>query len=421
MKGKSAMKIAIIGTGISGLVTAYLLSRKHDITVFEADNRIGGHTHTVDVKRAESTVPVDTGFIVFNEKTYPHFIKLMALLGVAWQPSNMSFSVQCDMTGLVYCPSTLNSLFAQRRNLIRPSFYRMLWDAIRFRRTSLSLLDATDDRMPISEYLEKNNYSRGFIEQFIIPMGASIWSSNPDRFMDFPVRYMVYFFHHHGFLNIRNQPQWRTIKGGSKQYIAPLINGFEDSIRLNCPVKKISRSDKNVTLTLANDGTLQVFDQVVIATHSDQALKLLADPSEAEHDILGDIPYQENLTVLHTDAAMMPACKAAWASWNYRQPKDKINRVALTYYMNLLQNLPPSQQFFVTLNMSHAIDTAKRIKELVYHHPIYDPKGLAARKRHAEINGTNRTWYCGAYWGYGFHEDGVNSALEVCKNFGEKL
>lgn len=415
------MKIAIIGSGISGLVTAYLLNRKHDITIFEADDRIGGHTHTVDVKRSDGTTPVDTGFIVFNEKTYPNFIKLIKRLGVAWQPSNMSFSVQCEKTGLIFSPSTFNSLFAQRSNLARPSFYRMLWDAVRFRKESLRLLAASDDQMPLAAYLEQKKYSRGFIEHFIIPMGASIWSSDPSRFMDFPVRYMVSFFHNHGFLNLKDQPEWRTIRGGSRQYIAPLTHAFKDKIRLNSPVHRISRSGENVTITLGNDNTQQVFDQVVIATHSDQALKLLADPSQTELEVLGAIPYQENQTVLHTDTTVMPSLEVAWASWNYRKPSNTMNRVALTYYMNLLQSLPPEETFFVTLNMAHAIDPAKRIKEMVYHHPLYDPKGLAARKRHNEINGAHRTWYCGAYWGYGFHEDGVNSALAVCKNFGAAL
>lgn len=414
------MKIAIIGSGISGLVSAYLLSEDNEITVFEADDRIGGHTHTVDVPSDDSIVAVDTGFIVFNEKTYPNFIKLMQKLEVPSQPSNMSFSMQCDRTGLTFCPTSFNSLFAQRINAVRPAFYRMLLDAIGFRRRLPALLKKEDDSLTLAAYLDQEGYSRWFIEYFIVPMGAAIWSADPKRFMEFPVRYFASFFQNHGFLNIKGQPRWRTIKGGSRQYLAPLIRRFRDRIRLSSPVQNIRREKDHVSLTLA-DGRKHLFDQAVIAAHSDQALKMLSDPSDAEIEVLGAIAYQENQTVLHTDAALMPAKRAAWASWNYRIPKNETGRVALTYYMNLLQSLSSKKQFCVTLNMSGAIDPEKRIKEIVYHHPIYDPAGLAARKRHARINGVRRTWYCGAYWGYGFHEDGVNSALRVCEHFGKKL
>jgi len=414
------MKIAVIGTGISGLVAAYLLAEAHDITVFEANGYIGGHTHTVDVASPGGAVAVDTGFIVFNAKTYPNFIRLMETLGVAWQSSNMSFSVQCEKTGLIFSPSTLASLFAQRRNLVRPAFYRMLADAMRFRRRAADLIEQGDDRITLAAYLHKEKYSRGFIEHFIVPMGAAIWSADPQRFMHFPARYFVTFFHHHGFLNIREQPEWRTIKGGSSRYIAPLTRRFRDRIRLNTPVGRVRRHADKVEVT-TGDGTDHRFDQVVIAAHSDQALRMLADPSPAETQILGAIGYQENFTVLHRDVSLMPSLRTAWASWNYRIPRKALDRVALTYNMNLLQNLPPQDPFCVTLNMADAIDPAKKIKEIVYHHPIYDPVSLAARKRREEINGVNRTWYCGAYWGYGFHEDGVNSALAVARHFGMGL
>jgi predicted NAD/FAD-binding protein len=414
------MKIAIVGAGISGLVAAYLLSPEHDITVFEANDYIGGHTHTVDISRPDGNVSVDTGFIVFNEKTYPNFIKLIDIIGVAWQPSNMSFSVACEKSGLTFCPSSFNALFAQRINLLRPSFYRMLWDAIRFRRASSALLHRKDDRLTLGAYLKNERYSGVFIDYFIIPMGAAIWSAGPNKFMDFPARYFAAFFENHGFLNIKDQPQWRTIQGGSRQYIAPLIAGFKQSIRLNCPVRTVRRHQDGVTLTLG-DGNRDSFDQVVIAAHSDQALRMLADPSDKEKEILGAIAYQENLTALHTDASLMPAHRAAWASWNYRIPKNDTDRVALTYNMNLLQSITSKDTFCVTLNMPDAIASDKLIREIIYHHPIYDPKSLAARRRHNEINGVQHTWFCGAYWGYGFHEDGVNSALEVCKHFGKTI
>jgi predicted NAD/FAD-binding protein len=414
------MKIAIVGAGISGLVAAYVLSPEHDITVFEANDYIGGHTHTVALSRPDGNFAVDTGFIVFNEKTYPNFIRLIETLGVAWQPSNMSFSVQCDKTGLTFCPSSLNALFAQRKNLVRPSFYRMLWDAVRFRRASPAIRQQRDDCLTLGVYLKKERYSSAFIDHFIIPMGAAIWSAAPHKFMDFPARYFVAFFENHGFLNIRDQPQWRTIRGGSMQYITPLVSGFKEKIRLSNPVQAVKRSDSGVTLTLG-DGSRSRFDQVVIAAHSDQALAMLADPSDKEKEILGAIAFQENHTALHTDISLLPGHRAAWASWNYRIPQNTMERVALTYNMNLLQNISSNDTFCVTLNMPGAIAPDKLIRELIYHHPVYDPASLAARRRRQEINGIQRTWFCGAYWGYGFHEDGVNSALEVCNHFGRTI
>ena len=414
------MNIAIVGTGISGLVSAYLLNRTHNVTIFEANDYIGGHTCTVDVPTPRGAVAVDTGFIVFNENTYPNFIKLIDQLGVAWQPSDMSFSVQCEKTGLVFSPSTFNSLFAQRANLLRPRFYRMLLDALRFRRESAGLIGQTEDGTTLAAYLQENGYSPGFVDNLIVPMGAAIWSADPERFMDFPVHYLAAFFHNHGFLNIKDQPRWCTIRGGSRQYVGPLVRSFHGRIRLNSPVAQIQRRSDGVTIALG-DTSRHAFDQVVIAAHADQALRMLADPSDREAQILGAIGYQENLTVLHTDTRLMPSKHAAWASWNYRIPRQAMGRVALTYHMNRLQALTCPEQFCVTLNMPDAIDTRKKISTLVYHHPVYDPKGLAARRRRPEINGVNRTWFCGAYWGYGFHEDGVNSALAVADHFGLAL
>ena len=414
------MRIAVIGAGISGLTTAYLLSQEHDIVVFEANDYIGGHTHTIDVETDHGkTYAVDTGFIVFNENTYPNFIALMERLGVAWQPSNMSFSVQCHKTGLYFCPSTLNSVFAQRKNLLRPSFYRMLSDALRFRREASELTESDDYSLTLEAYLEKKRYSAAFIDNFIIPMGEAIWSADPFQFRQFPARYLVEFFNNHGVLNIRDQPQWLVIKGGSRQYIQPLTQPFSKGIRLNTPVSSIKRFQDHVSITAK--GETAVFDKVVLAVHSDQALKMLSDPTEMEKEILGVIPYQENLAVLHRDASLMPPKKIAWASWNYHIPKDEKGRVALTYYMNRLQSLNAPEEFCVTLNMPEAIDRAKVIESIVYHHPVYDPQSVQARRRQDELNGQNRTYFCGAYWGYGFHEDGVNSALAVCKHFGKGL
>jgi len=413
------MRIAVIGAGISGLVTAYLLSESHDIVVYEANDYIGGHTHTIDVPVNGRSYAVDTGFIVFNENTYPNFINLMMRLGVGWQPSNMSFSVQCERTGLYFCPSSLNSMFAQRRNLFRPAFYRMLTDALRFRREASELMETDDYSITLAEYLEKKNYGPYFIDNFIIPMGEAIWSADPVQFREFPARYLVEFFNNHGVLNIHNQPQWLVIKGGSSQYIDPLTQPFRDGIRLGMPVSSVKRFEDKVEITAK--GETESFDRVVLAAHSDQSLQMLTDPTDLENDILSVIPYQKNVAVLHTDATLMPKKKIAWASWNYHIPMEETGRVALTYDMSRLQSLDAPEEFCVTLNMPNAIQSRKKIESLVYHHPVYDPKSLNARRSQDDVNGQNRTYYCGAYWGYGFHEDGVNSALAVCKHFGKHL
>jgi len=414
------MRIAIVGSGISGLTTAYLLSDGHDITLFEADDYIGGHTNTEDVAWQSRSYAVNTGFIVFNAATYPNFINLMRRLGVEWQPSVMSFSVQCEKTGLEFSPSTLNSLFIQRINLLRPSFYRMLLDVARFKRDSEELLRDDDYSLTLEAFLKRKGYSPFFIQHFIIPMGEAIWSADPMEFDRFPARYFAQFFKNHGFFNVRNQPQWLTIKGGSRQYIRPITEPFRDRIRLNSPVLSVRRRADGVEVNTAG-GRAENFDKVVIAAHSDQALSLLADASEAERAILGAIPYQENHTILHTDSSILPKNRAAWASWNYHIPKQALGRVAVTYNMNMLQNLDAPATFCVSLNLQAAIDRRQVIKQMVYHHPVYNPESLAARGRLKEINGVNHTYFAGAYWGYGFHEDGVKSALDVCRHFGKTL
>ena len=414
------MRIAVIGTGISGMVAAYLLCQDHDVVVFEANDYIGGHTNTIDVELNGANHRVDTGFIVFNKENYPNFVKLMELLGVIYQPSNMSFSVQCERTGLEYCPTSLNSLFAQRRNLLRPSFYRMLLDAFRFRREAQEILRANDYETTLGAYLVGKEYSQTFIDHFIIPMGAAIWSADPKQFNEFPAHSFVQFFNNHGFLKVKDQPQWQVIKGGSRTYVEPLTRSYKDKVRLSCPVVSIKRHADHVKVE-PQHGEVERFDQVVIAAHSDQAFAMLADPSDAEREILAAIPYQENLTILHTDSSLLPKRKAAWASWNYHIPREELGRVALTYYMNMLQSLTSPIDFCVTLNRPETIDQTKIIREFNYHHPVYTPQGPLAQIRRQEINGVNRTYFCGAYWGYGFHEDGVNSALAVCEHFGKSL
>ncbi len=415
------MKIAIVGAGISGLTAAYLLCEDHEVAVFEANDYIGGHTNTVQCTSGGKSHAVDTGFIVFNEKTYPHFVTLMNRLGVSWRNSDMSFSVQCARTGLEFKPSNLDTMFAQRKNFFRLSFYRMLADALRFRKECEALLDKEgDDNQTLGEFLAENRYSKDFVEHFIIPMGEAIWSADPAGFTDFPVRYFAAFFKNHGFLNLKDQPQWLTIRGGSSSYIEPLTRAFADRIRLNCPISEIRRSDAQVTVTPAG-AEPEAFDQVVIAAHSDQALAMLADPTPQEREILGAIAYQENDTVLHTDTSMLPTRRKAWAAWNYFIPPEETGRVAITYDMNILQGLGAEDEFCTTLNRTSAVDPAKIIRRIIYHHPIYTPTSLAARNRRAEISGKNRTWYCGAYWHYGFHEDGARSAAEVCRHFGKEL
>jgi predicted NAD/FAD-binding protein len=414
------MKIAVVGTGISGLVAAYLLGGEHELTLFEAGDYVGGHTNTIAVERFGRRYAVDTGFIVFNERTYPNFIRLLDQVGVASHPTTMSFSVRCERSGLEYNGTDLNRLFAQRRNLVRPSFYRMVRDILRFYREAPALLEEEDDGLTLGAYLERERYSRQFVDQHIIPMGAAVWSSEPRRMLAFPARHFVQFFSHHGFLSVSDRPRWRVVSGGSQQYVGPLTRRFADRIRLRCPVRTIARKRDGVRVTPWG-GEPERFDAVVVATHSDQALALLADPSPAEREILGAIPYQRNETVLHTDARLLPHRRRAWAAWNYHILDPATQAVAVTYNMNLLQGIESPEPFCVTLNRSAAIDPAKVIARLTYHHPVYTAAGVAAQRRWDEVNGVNRTYFCGAYWGFGFHEDGVNSALAVARRFGLTL
>lgn len=412
------MRIAVIGSGISGLTAARLLSSEHDVTVLEAGGYIGGHTHTVDVAWEGRTYAVDTGFIVFNDRTYPNFVALMRRLGVGRKPSAMSFGVKCEKTGLEYSPSTPGSLFCQRRNLVNPAFHRMLVDIFRLRRAAPALLAGGDDDLTLGEYLLRNGYSRGFIQHFIIPMGAAIWSAGLAGFARFPARLFAEFFTHHGFLTIRDQPRWYVIEGGSRSYIPPLTAPFRDRIRIHTPVLSLSRHPDHVELTLSGGGR-ERFDQAVVATHSDQALALLSDPTAEELRILGEIPYQENRVVLHTDTSVLPENRRAWASWNYRIPREETDTATVTYNMNLLQGIEAPVTFCVSLNPGDSVRPDRILQTFTYHHPVYTPRSLRARRERDRINGVNRTWFCGAYWGYGFHEDGVNSALAVCRHFGK--
>lgn len=412
------MKIAVIGTGISGNVAAYHLNKQHEITVFEANNYIGGHTHTHDIEFNGKTYQVDSGFIVFNHKTYPNFIKLLAELGVQEQLSTMSFGVKCEKTGLEYMGSTLNSLFAQRRNLFRPSFWKMIREILRFNKEASALVTEDIDDITLGEYLKRGNYSQTFIDLYLIPMAAAVWSADLQIMYQFPARYLIRFFQNHGLLSVNDRPDWYVIKGGSKTYATALTESFKDKIRLSTPVQKVQRTDSGVLIT-STQGE-EHFDAVFIASHSDQALAMLADPSEAEQQVLGAISYQDNEVLLHTDESVMPQRKLAWAAWNYHLLEGEQGRVPVTYNMNILQGFDCPEQFCVTLNNSDAIDQDKVLKRMNYQHPVYTPESVAAQARQADIN-TGRTFYCGAYWRYGFHEDGVVSALDALEHFNKNL
>lgn len=410
------MRIAVIGTGISGLVSAALAARRHDVTVFEAGDHVGGHTHTHRISRFGREYDVDTGFIVFNERTYPNFCRMLRQFGVASQPTTMSFSVRDERDGLEYNGTDLNRLFAQRRNLVRPSFLRMVGEILRFYRDAPRLLEA-GDALTLGAYLRAERYSRRFIEQHIVPMAAAVWSADPAAIDEFPARTFVRFFANHGFLSVRDRPQWRVVCGGSQRYVEPLTREFGDRIRLACPVARIERRADGVRVTSAAM-TGERFDAVILATHSDQALRLLADPSPSERAILGAIPYQRNEVVLHHDARLLPRCRRAWAAWNYHVVPNAPGGATVTYNMNLLQGLASPEPFCVTLNHGAAVDPARVIARLTYHHPVYTRATVAAQQRWAEISGARRTFYCGAYWGYGFHEDGVRSGLAVARQLG---
>ncbi len=415
------MKIAIIGSGISGLTSAYLLNRKHDVTIFEANDYIGGHTHTHTIDIDGSNYSIDTGFIVYNERTYPNFIKLLDQLNIERQLSTMGFSVKSASQDYEYAGESLNTLFAKRSNIFRVGFWRMLYAMYHFGKKADSLGRGLDVSMTLGDYLVDENYSSEFINYFIIPMGAAIWSTPANKVLDMPAYFFIKFFYNHGMLELTNRPNWWVIKNGSSEYIKKITIGFEDKIHLSTPVKKVSRVEGGVEIVLFKKDKALKFDSVIFATHSNQALDILDDPSNAEKDILGSIPYQKNNILLHTDSSVLPRRKLAWASWNYQLDSDPNSPVILTYNMNILQTIEANKTFCVTLNDSDAVDKNSILKKITYYHPLFTVSAIEAQKRKSEISGVNNTYYCGAYWRNGFHEDGVVSALDVCSSFGEKL
>ncbi len=406
-------RLAIIGTGIAGLVCAHRLQRDYDLTVFEAADYIGGHTHTVDVSLGGRDYAIDTGFIVFNELNYPRFTRLLDELDVASHESSMSFSVRCDRTGVEYKGSSLNTLFAQRRNLLRPSFHRMVRDILRFNREAPDLLRHDDDTLTVSAYRDRASYSPRFVEHYLVPLGAAIWSCPPGRFRSFPMRFVVEFLQQHMMLALRGRPTWRVVSSGSRRYVEALTRPFRDRIRLGTPVRNLRRLGSEVLLS-TRAGDVESFDHVIVACHSDQALGLLENPTPRERDILGAIPYQANDVVLHTDVSVLPRRRRAWAAWNYHVPARAGGPATITYNMNILQGLRAPETICVTLNETASIDPRRVIARFTYDHPVFTSGRDAAQRRHAELIDCDGLSFCGAYWGYGFHEDGVRSAWAVC-------
>ncbi|RSD31415.1 NAD(P)/FAD-dependent oxidoreductase [Vibrio pectenicida] len=411
------MNIAIIGSGISGLTCGYYLHQDHDVTVFESNDYVGGHTATIDINFDGQHYAVDSGFIVFNDRTYPNFMALMQEIGVEGVESQMSFSVRNDANGLEYNGHTLATLFAQKRNWLNPKFYSFIFEILRFNKEvkEIAKQDVSLD-LTLGEFISSRKFSRFFCDNYILPMGAAIWSSTLADMRAFPLTFFARFFLNHGLLDITNRPQWYVIKGGSREYIKPLTKGFADRIRLNTSIDGVSRDQAGVTIYV--NGQSERFDHVIFACHSDQALSLIKDSNSAEYAVLSKLAYQANEVIIHTDESLLPKRKAAWAAWNYRlsgSNEEQDRAPTLTYNMNILQHIEAPKTFCVSLNSNEQIDQEKVLRRFVYHHPVFNHQSIKAQSRKEEINGVCNTWFCGAYWYNGFHEDGVKSALDVVR------
>jgi uncharacterized protein len=421
------VKVAIVGAGVSGLVTAHLLAPAHEVTVFEAAGYAGGHTNTIRVDTPNETHHVDTGFIVFNDRNYPNFARLLRRLDVATQPSVMSFGVSDGRGDFEYTGASPNGLFAKRAHLVTPWFHRMVADMARFNRAARELLaggsgeaEGGGEGPSLGHWLEQQRFSRPFIDRLIVPQAAAVWSADPRQLWAFPARFLVEFFDNHGMLSLRDRPRWRTVSGGSARYVEALLGRFTGRLRLRTPVGAVRRGEEGVLVT-PRGGPPERFDELVLATHSDQALALLTDATDGERRLLGAIPYQANEAVLHTDTSLLPRRRRAWASWNYHLCDAPAGGSTVTYHMNRLQALRAEREFCVTLNRTGDIAPEHVIRTIAYAHPVYTREGMAAQRSLAEVNGRNRTHFCGAYWGWGFHEDGVLSALRVAERFGARL
>jgi predicted NAD/FAD-binding protein len=406
------MRIAVVGSGISGLASAWLLSKRHAVTLFETNDYLGGHTHTHDIEIDGRRLAIDTGFIVYNETHYPLLTRLFAELGVQTQPTAMSFSVSSAATGLEYSATGLDTLFCQRRNLLSPRFWGMLCDLLRFYQESPALLTAAGPGPTLGEYLAAHRYGAAFRDEHLVPMAAALWSAPAANILEFPAQYLVRFMTNHQMLQIRGRVPWRVVRGGSASYIRAMRARWRVDERLRCPALSVRRDGGRVQI-MSRVG-LECFDQVVLACHSDEALRILVDATNREREILGAIPYQDNEVVLHTDASLLPRDRKAWAAWNAFVPASRRSACTVSYCMNLLQDVQTREPLVVTLNRTHAINPARVLRRMSYRHPVYTQQSVAAQARRAEVQGRRGTWFAGAYWGWGFHEDGVRSAIEVC-------
>ncbi|TVQ27326.1 MAG: FAD-dependent oxidoreductase [Wenzhouxiangella sp.] len=404
------MKIVVVGAGISGLYAAWHLGQEHDVTLIEADSRLGGHADTHVIEEDGQSLAIDSGFIVFNEDHYPHFSSWLKLLGVAWQDSDMSFAVSDTVSGIEYNATSLDRLFCQRRNLLRPRFLKMVADLVSFYRKAPDLLASIDDRVTLAEWLATSGLGSTFADLHLMPMASALWSAPMDQVREFPMRHLLAFMDNHAMLTLGDRPTWRTVSGGSHAYVERAASGI-GQILTGTRVRSIQRHPDRVEI-VTDQGRLRA-DAVVLACHSDQALHLLADPDPAERSILGAIEYQPNETVLHTDSRVLPAHPRARASWNVRRDRHDRQQCRVSYYMNKLQNLPTQRDYIVSLNQTELLDPASILVQRSYQHPVFTPAAVAAQQRWHEINGVRRTWYCGAWWGWGFHEDGARSARRV--------
>ncbi len=410
--------IAVIGAGISGLAAAYLLSRRHRVQLFEKEQRLGGHTNTVVIATPHGSVPLDTGFLVHNDSTYPNLVRLFGELGVATRDSDMSFAVSCRWTGLEYSSRGANGFFAQRRNLVTPSHLFLLREIVRFNREAPALLGAPDAaRQTLGEFLEARRFGETFTNRYLFPMASAIWSASLDAIRSFPALTLIRFFDNHGLLSLHDQPTWKVVAGGSHTYIPKLTAPLSEGIRERAEIHRVRRSEREVTVDF-RDRPSMVFDDVVFACHGDQVLPLLADPSEREREVLSNFTTTTNAAWLHTDASVLPVGQRARASWNYLLAADATAPPMVTYDLNRLQGLRTPEQYCVTLNPDGQIDERRVLRRFVYRHPLFTREAIGAQERWLEISGVNRTHYCGAYWSHGFHEDGLNSALRVAGALG---
>ena len=413
------MKVAVVGTGISGLVSAYLLAKEHELTVYEANSYIGGHTNTIDVPEKDRTLPIDTGFIVFNKKTYPHFLELLNKLKVAYQETSMSFSVKCETSGLEYNGTNINKLFAQRMNIFKPKFLKMILGILKFNKEAKKYLQTPNTTDTLRDFVDKVHLSSEVVNYYLIPMASAVWSADPRQMFDFPAEFILRFWENHGFLEIDDRPQWYVIKGGSRAYISPLIASFKDQIRLSSPVTKITRQGAKCLVEVHGKDS-EEFDRVIIATHSDQAIKLLADPSEEENSLLSSIPYQRNEAVLHTNINILPKSHRAWAAWNYHLVNNS-TCATVTYNMNILQSLETKSTYNVTINPHQKIPEQDTIRCITYEHPVFTTKGMHARETYFKLKLKTHTFFAGAYLRNGFHEDGVVSAINAVRKLNESV